>query len=237
MDARTLLRHTDYEWYLIGVMLPPSLREEAWAVLAVAAELATVPQKTREPLAGAMRLAWWREQLQALAQGAPPPEHPLLQAVRPAMAAGRLPWSQWERLIAAHGAALEAGGVWTAEALDAMAREATAPCLHLLAALAGEYAVDMPWRESLGELYGGWRMLQAPQMPPQMREAWRNRLTEAHRAWKRQGGQRDAESRRRGRYLRPVAAMCAVHAASARPSGHAGGLPLRLLVRLLLTKW
>ena len=43
--------------------------------------MADVVRTTSEPMLGAIRLAWWRERLEELDDGAPPPPEPRLQAV------------------------------------------------------------------------------------------------------------------------------------------------------------
>jgi phytoene/squalene synthetase len=56
------------------------LRSALEAVFALDQKLRHARQAAREPLLGAIKCAWWREQLQALDTGAAPAE-PLLQAV------------------------------------------------------------------------------------------------------------------------------------------------------------
>lgn len=60
--------------------IPGRVREAFAALFAVDAAMADVVARSTEPALGRIKLAWWREQLQALDHGAPPAE-PRLRAV------------------------------------------------------------------------------------------------------------------------------------------------------------
>lgn len=67
--------------------------ERGWlvAVAALDLEFARIPALVSQPLAAAMRMRWWLDQLEAMLAGKPPEGHPLAQALAPPMQAGRLP--------------------------------------------------------------------------------------------------------------------------------------------------
>jgi hypothetical protein len=65
LDVRKIAHHFDYTHYVASLFLPKQQREILWALLALMAELHHAVIVAREPLAGHMRLAWWREQLQS----------------------------------------------------------------------------------------------------------------------------------------------------------------------------
>ncbi|MEO5597806.1 MAG: hypothetical protein ABIQ66_04225 [Novosphingobium sp.] len=59
---------------------PAKCRNDWLTVLALDARLAAVIRQSREPVLGQIRLAWWREKLEALSAGNPPAE-PLLARI------------------------------------------------------------------------------------------------------------------------------------------------------------
>lgn len=75
-----LVRERDRDRYLATLYAPAAVRPALFALHALDLELAEVARTTTEAMLGQIRLAWWREQLQALDQGAPSP-HPVLAAV------------------------------------------------------------------------------------------------------------------------------------------------------------
>lgn len=85
----------DPERALALAHVPAACRSALSALWALDERLGTVVGTTREPMIGAIRLAWWREALERL-DGAPPPDEPLLVALH----AGLLP-------TGVRGAALE----------------------------------------------------------------------------------------------------------------------------------
>ena len=60
--------------------IPSAVRDAFAALFAVDAAMRDVVARTTEPALGRIKLAWWREQLEALDKEAPPPE-PRLRAV------------------------------------------------------------------------------------------------------------------------------------------------------------
>ena len=61
--------------------MPRGFRRPIAALWAIDLAMADVISSTTEPQLGAIRLAWWREQLEALDTGAPPPPEKRLQDV------------------------------------------------------------------------------------------------------------------------------------------------------------
>lgn len=102
------LRARDRERWLSCLWAPPDARPSLVAIHALDAEMARIVADIREPLLAEIRLAWWREQVQALARGAPPPAQPLLKL----LAAEARPRIDLERLVAIEEAFLPlvAGG-------------------------------------------------------------------------------------------------------------------------------
>jgi len=82
--------------YLATLLAPPEAREALFALYAFDHEIGKVRHIVREPMAGLIRLQWWRDALDAVALGAPP-GHPVAEA----LAAARLPEHARSRLHAA----------------------------------------------------------------------------------------------------------------------------------------
>src|SRR5688500_15300158 len=68
-DCATLVRDRDRDRYLATLYAPAAVRPALFALHALDIELAAVVDPTTEPMLGQIRLAWWREQLQALDSG------------------------------------------------------------------------------------------------------------------------------------------------------------------------
>lgn len=81
-----LVRERDLDRYLATLYAPPAARAGLFALHALDLEMAEVTRSTTEPMLGQIRLAWWREQLQALDAGGRP-----AQPVLAALAAHLLP--------------------------------------------------------------------------------------------------------------------------------------------------
>jgi 15-cis-phytoene synthase len=62
------------------IHMPANLREAFRALFALDSAMADVVARSSEPALGRIKLAWWREQLEALDQG-PPPAEPRLRAI------------------------------------------------------------------------------------------------------------------------------------------------------------
>jgi len=73
------LRQHDRELWLASLYTPAPLRPALTTLFALHSTLAAIPITTTEPMIGLIRLAWWREALEAL-DNAPPPDEPHLQA-------------------------------------------------------------------------------------------------------------------------------------------------------------
>ncbi len=56
-----LLRESDRDRYAAILYLPEKTRSAAAAFYAFAAEIAAIPDRVKEPMAGEIRLQWWRE--------------------------------------------------------------------------------------------------------------------------------------------------------------------------------
>ena len=86
MDPRALshcaaaVREHDPDRYLATLFAPADAREALFALYAFDHEITRVRRMVSEPMAGLVRLQWWREALDAIAADQPP-AHPVVEAV------------------------------------------------------------------------------------------------------------------------------------------------------------
>jgi len=96
-----LVRAGSRDRYLAALLAPAKARDHLMALYALDVELAEIREKITEPLAGEIRLQWWRDAIAALYRGAAGEGrgHPVVRALAPAIEAGRLPQPAFEQLI------------------------------------------------------------------------------------------------------------------------------------------
>jgi phytoene synthase len=75
-----LVREHDPDRYLATLFAPAEAREALFTLYAFDHEIARVRRVVSEPIAGLVRLQWWREALAASAAGKPP-AHPVVTAL------------------------------------------------------------------------------------------------------------------------------------------------------------
>jgi NADH dehydrogenase [ubiquinone] 1 alpha subcomplex assembly factor 6 len=100
-------RRYDPERTLCLLFAPAERRSELAALVLLNHELARVAEIVRQPLTGAIRLRFWRDQL-ALAAGGGRPDLPIARALAPALRDGRLTLAELEALIEARERELDA---------------------------------------------------------------------------------------------------------------------------------
>ena len=74
------VREHDPDRYLATLFAPAEAREALFALYAVDHEITRVRRMVSEPMAGLVRLQWWREALEAIAADRPP-AHPVVEAL------------------------------------------------------------------------------------------------------------------------------------------------------------
>jgi 15-cis-phytoene synthase len=164
LDARVRRLDPD-RWLAARFVADPDARATLIAIYALNDELARVGETVRQPMVGEIRLAWWRERLEGLAAGETPPAQPVLQALAPAVGAGRLPATMLDALVEARHTDLEPtpfpddaalaryldGTAGVVMALAACALDPDAPARAVVEAgrawaLAGLYRAREHWR-------------------------------------------------------------------------------------------
>ncbi len=103
---RHLRRVAPDRWLASRLIGDPAARGEVLALYALDDELAKVAPAVSQPMLGQIRLQWWREALERAASGGAA-EHPVVEALAPAVRAGRLATEALDSLIDAHVRELE----------------------------------------------------------------------------------------------------------------------------------
>jgi phytoene synthase len=98
--CEALIRSEDKDRFLAALFLPPTVRPHAFALYAFNAELAAVRGRARDPLAGEIRMQWWRDALAGRAAGGVS-GNPVAAALADTIEKKNLPVDILERLIEA----------------------------------------------------------------------------------------------------------------------------------------
>lgn len=126
-ELRTLHR----ERYLAILFAPEEIRARITPLFLFEEELRSIPSKTKKPMLGLMRIAWWFDAIEALKQGDRSKRQPLLEALAPIA-------SELTRLEPLRTAAER----WVEEGVDDLAEASAVPLgdlLHLEHASQTEY--------------------------------------------------------------------------------------------------
>jgi NADH dehydrogenase [ubiquinone] 1 alpha subcomplex assembly factor 6 len=130
------VRESDPERYLCTLTAPPEAREPLFALFAFDAEIARVRHTVSQPMAGLIRLQWWRDALDGIDAGIPP-AHPVVSALHEAWPRLRPLRARLEAAIDARERELEDETPIEDEAalarhLDSTGAATTLAALHLL---------------------------------------------------------------------------------------------------------
>lgn len=102
-SALEIARQHDRERYFCALFARPAARPAVFALLALNHELGSVAEKVSEPLVGQIRLAWWRDAIATIGEGASHP-HPLVAELTDACRDGRLDATILSELVEAREA-------------------------------------------------------------------------------------------------------------------------------------
>jgi phytoene synthase len=130
------VRRFDPDRYLAALFAPADRRGALFALYAFNLEIAKTREVVSEPLLGHVRLEWWRERMDGIFAGAPPP-HEVAAALAETVRAHGLPRAPFDRLIAAREADLDPAPPASLAALEAYAEGAAAPLVALALAALG----------------------------------------------------------------------------------------------------
>ncbi len=94
-----LVRRVDEDRWLASRLAPPADRANLIALYAFAYEVAKIPETVSDRTLGAIKLHWWRDQIEAMLAGRAPEAHPAALGLGPVLQSGRLPFDAFSRLL------------------------------------------------------------------------------------------------------------------------------------------
>lgn len=101
------LRRDDHDRYVASMFAPPDRRGALWVLYAFNLELAQIRPQVREPLAGMIRLQWWRDVIAGERAGEAS-RHPVAGPLLRLIAERQLPLTEFLRLVEARERDLDA---------------------------------------------------------------------------------------------------------------------------------
>jgi phytoene/squalene synthetase len=93
-----IVRAHNRDRYLATLFAPREVQHHVFALYAFDAEIARIPSLVSEPQIGEIRMQWWRDTVEAIYAG-DTPDHPVAQALAPAIKHGQLPQQPLQSLI------------------------------------------------------------------------------------------------------------------------------------------
>lgn len=136
-SAAALVRDFDRDRFTTALFAPAERREALMLLYAFNVEVARIRESVREPMAGMIRLQWWRDTLAAAAAGRPVDHHPIAGPLGELIRRHDLPLELFERLLAAREQDLDAGGPPDLAAAEAYAEDTSATLTILALMLLG----------------------------------------------------------------------------------------------------
>lgn len=130
--CETLIRKHDYDRYISALFAPEAVRAHLFALYAFNYEIARIAETVRDPMAGQVRLQWWRDAIDEMFS-AVSGRTEVLNALSRAVAAHQLPKQFLDSMLKAREHDLESTPFADVTALEAYAN-ATAGMLMRLAA-------------------------------------------------------------------------------------------------------
>src|SRR6266566_7089286 len=96
--CETLVRKHDYDRYISALFAPERVRAHFFALYAFNYEIAKIAETVHNPVAGQLRLQWWRDAVDEIYSGTRGRTE-VLQALLPAVAAHRLPKPLFDAML------------------------------------------------------------------------------------------------------------------------------------------
>ena len=163
-EIRDLARTFQYDRFLAALLAPREVREAHIVLAAFAGEINRIPRVVSEPMMGAIRLQWWRDQVQALDQaGGPASEggHQLLGPLGDVVRGHRLPVGLLQGMIDAGEAELDAAPLQSVAEFNSYLTkfEAAQFSLHARVLLDAYGPAEREICEQAGRAYGAARLL------------------------------------------------------------------------------
>jgi phytoene synthase len=98
--CQDLVANADKDRYLSCLFAPPEVRAHLYALFAFNAEIARIRESVSEPHIGLVRQQWWLDTIDGI-YASRTPDHPVAQALVPAIAKGDLPKHALHNLVLA----------------------------------------------------------------------------------------------------------------------------------------
>ena len=131
-----LVRQVDFDRYLSSLFAPRALRSRLNVLYAFNHELAKTAETVSQPIAGQIRLQWWRDRIAEL-YGGVAIDHPLTAALRDVIAAHDLPRDLFDALIDAREHDLDEAPFATTSDFETYADATSANVMRLAARILG----------------------------------------------------------------------------------------------------
>ena len=154
-----LVREADKDRYLANLLIPEPARTHAFALHAFNAEIAAVRDRAREPLAGEIRLQWWRDALAGKAAG-DAERNPVAAALIDTVERRRLPRDLLIALVDARRFDVYDEGMPSMAALEEYLRATSSTLFDLVARLLDDRS-SAPASEAAGIAHGLTGLLRA----------------------------------------------------------------------------
>jgi len=126
-----LVRRHDRDRFLTCLFAPPATRPALFALYAFNHEIAKVPEVVTEPMAGQIRIQWWREALDGIYAGTPR-KHQVAEPLSAAVRDHDLSRREFERLLDARERDLDDDPPADMAALESYAEATTATTTRLM---------------------------------------------------------------------------------------------------------
>jgi phytoene synthase len=133
--AARLVHDFDRERFITALFAPPERREALMLRYAFNVEVARMRESVHEPMAGMIRLQWWRDTIEAARDGRPLDHHPIAGPLGELIRRHDLPLELFERLLTAREQDLEPGGPADLAAAEAYADDTSSTLTALALAL------------------------------------------------------------------------------------------------------
>jgi NADH dehydrogenase [ubiquinone] 1 alpha subcomplex assembly factor 6 len=134
--AAALRRH-DRERFQTALFAPARSRDALFALYAFNFEVAHIPEVTREPILGRIRLEWWREAIAEIYAGTAPRRHDIVEPLAQAIGEHRLSRRPFETLLDARERDLADEPPPSLEALEEYAEGSSASLVQLALEILG----------------------------------------------------------------------------------------------------
>jgi NADH dehydrogenase [ubiquinone] 1 alpha subcomplex assembly factor 6 len=146
------VRRVDFDRYLSSLFASAAARRELNVLYAFNHEVAKTAETVSQPIAGQIRLQWWRDRIAELYRGVAI-EHPVVEALSGIITARSLPRNLFDELIDAREHDLEEAPFATIEDFEAYAEATSGHVMRLAARILGAGdSFDAPARD-LGIAY------------------------------------------------------------------------------------